>query len=282
MQKWRSHKGHITIKGDTYMSHIKNEQELFASFEGSLAMIQFDLKGYVLWVNDHFAHAMGYEKEEMIHLHHSKFCTLEFSNSLDYQQLWRDLNNGQKFQSKIQRVKKDGRIIFLEATYMPIKDAQGAIYGVVKIATDITEREERDHQIVLELNTLSKRLSDTVVQSAKENMEALTTLKKQATSIGDITNAIKHISSQTNLLALNASIEAQRAGIYGAGFAVVAEEVKKLSDESEALMKVANTDLLLMTEEVEKVNQLTLQLQKIVETTEVNLTKTMEEFKKRQ
>lgn len=264
------------------MSHMKNEQELFASFEDSLAMIQFDLKGYVLWVNEHFAQTMGYEKQEMLHLHHSTFCTVDFAGSLDYQKLWTDLRNGKKFQSKIARVKKEGAIIYLEATYMPIKDAQGETYGVMKIATDITEREARDHQIVLELNTLSKRLSDTVVQSAKENMEALATLKKQATSIGDITNAIKHISSQTNLLALNASIEAQRAGVYGAGFAVVAEEVKKLSDESEALMKVANADLLLMAQEVEKVNKLTLHLQKTVEATEINLTKTMEAFKKRQ
>lgn len=263
------------------MSQLRNEQELLTSFEDSLAMIQFDLSGHVLWVNTHFANTMGYEKEEMIHLHHSTFCTPAFATSLDYQKMWRNLRNGQKFQSKIQRVKKDRTFIVLEATYMPIKDGNGETYGVMKIATNITEREERDEQIVLELNELSKNLSDTVVKSAKENMDALKTLSKQAASIGDITNAIKHIASQTNLLALNASIEAQRAGVYGAGFAVVAEEVKKLSDESEALMKVANADLKLMAQEVEQVSQLTLKLQKEVEETRTHITKTTERFKKR-
>ena len=244
-------------------------------------MIQFDLNGNVTWVNEHFATTMGYQKEEMIGMHHSRFCTNAFATSYDYKNLWNGLRSGEKFQSKIQRVRKDQTLIFLEATYMPIKNDRGEPYAVVKIATNITEREERDQQIVFELNELSKDLSDNVIKSAEENMTALEKLKKQAESIADITNSIKHISSQTNLLALNASIEAQRAGVYGRGFAVVAEEVKKLSDESEQLMKVATNDLKLMKEEVDKVNNLTSKLQKVVGETNRNITKTMEEFKKR-
>jgi hypothetical protein len=59
------------------------------------------------------------------------------------------------------------------------------------------------------------------------------TLAVSAKSIGNIVEAIKHISGQTNLLALNATIEAARVGEAGRGFAVVAKEVGKLAAESQ-------------------------------------------------
>ena len=79
-----------------------------------------------------------------------------------------------------------------------------------------------------ELSQKAKATSN-ITQTVIENIELL---DKESKSIGNIINTINEIAEQTNLLSLNAAIEAARAGTAGRGFAIVAEEIRKLADQS--------------------------------------------------
>ncbi|MCS0541943.1 methyl-accepting chemotaxis protein [Aeromonas veronii] len=116
---------------------LLEQQGFFDAVHGSVATITFTPDGTVLAANDLFLNVVGFSAPEVIGQHHRIFCDKLYAQSSDYQQFWADLKQGRSRTGVFQRFNKRGEVIWLEATYFPVK-LRGVVTKVIKIAADIT------------------------------------------------------------------------------------------------------------------------------------------------
>ncbi|EKP0298622.1 methyl-accepting chemotaxis protein [Aeromonas veronii] len=117
---------------------LLEQQGFFDAVHGSVATITFTPDGTVLAANELFLNVVGFSAPEVIGQHHRIFCDKLYAQSSDYQQFWADLKQGRSRTGVFQRFNKRGEVIWLEATYFPVK-LRGVVTKVIKIAADITE-----------------------------------------------------------------------------------------------------------------------------------------------
>ncbi|GAA6204329.1 PAS domain-containing methyl-accepting chemotaxis protein [Thalassotalea sp. SU-HH00458] len=123
------------------IQQIKEKQSyhILDSLKQSVAFIEFSPEGTIIDANDNFLHTVGYSLSDIKGKHHSIFCDKKYVQTPEYIRFWQDLAAGKSLSDKYLRYTKDGSPIWLEASYNAVKDEQGKITSVVKLASDITD-----------------------------------------------------------------------------------------------------------------------------------------------
>lgn len=157
---------------DGVLLDITESKQKNAEFEGivnainnSTSMAEFTIDGVILSANQNFLDLLGYELNEIQGRHHSILCPPDFITTDRYKQKWQSLRNGEFVGGEFLRYGKNGKKIWIQASYSPIRNVDGEVIRVLMFMMDISERK---------LMELAMREKDQQIQSMMNNIPGVT------------------------------------------------------------------------------------------------------------
>lgn len=199
------------------------------------AVISFTLDGIVLDANQNFLTAVGYSLSEIQDRHHNQFVEPAYKASGEYRAFWAKLQAGEHVTGQFKRLGKDGREIWIEASYNPILDASGRPYKVVKFATDITAQVK----LLADLNRLIEQnfgeIDAAIMRSDREAGEATQAAGTTAGTVQTMAAAAEELAA--SVAEISQSMAKSRAATDEANDQVAgaAEVTGKLSQAATAM-----------------------------------------------
>ncbi len=157
---------------DQEVQHLRST---LAALDRVQAVIEFETDGTIVTANENFCNTMGYELDELVGNHHRMFVDPSFAKSGEYKAFWKALAAGKYEAKEYKRLGKEGKEVWLQASYNPLFDDEGNVYRVVKFATDITSAKLQNADYQGQLDAISKAQAviefslDGTVITANEN-----------------------------------------------------------------------------------------------------------------
>ncbi|SES19411.1 methyl-accepting chemotaxis sensory transducer with Pas/Pac sensor [Tranquillimonas rosea] len=154
---------------------VREALEVHAALEKVQAMISFDLDGTILDANENFLRAFGYTIDEIRGQHHRVFVEPAHAISTAYKDFWQKLSRGEFVRGEFARIGKDGRTVWIEASYNPVIDKSGEVVKIIEFAIDVTAAKLRAAEAASQLEAISKSLAviefdlDGTILTANEN-----------------------------------------------------------------------------------------------------------------
>lgn len=220
----------------------------------SQAFISFEPDGTILTANQNFLSALGYELEDVQGKHHSMFCEPAYVDSDEYRAFWKHLADGNFHSDEFKRVDKSGNAIHIQATYNPIKDADGRVVKVVKFATDVTQRVENVESLASALQTMAEgdltirideqfgadleRLRTDFNAAVGSVEQAISTAKAGA---GSISQGTHEISQASDDLSRRTEEQAGRLSETSSAFAEISDAVKQTATGASSAREIVST-----------------------------------------
>lgn len=162
---------------------ITEQKKIALDFEGQLeainrtnAMMEYDLNGRIRSYNQNTAKMLGYNISELIGREHRLIIPSDGIVSEDmYKNFWNDLRKGHSFSGEFNRVRKDGKIIWVNVTYYPIYNLRNEPYKILELAVDVTASREAQNQVkslMIEMQHANEALKANE-EELMQNMEEL-------------------------------------------------------------------------------------------------------------
>ncbi|MBP2296445.1 methyl-accepting chemotaxis protein [Azospirillum rugosum] len=252
-----------------FATDVTERKRLFSDFQGQIdainrsqAVIHFAMDGTILDANGNFLTALGYRLDEVRGRHHSIFVDPAERDGADYRRFWEALRNGRYQVAEFRRIGKDGREVWIQASYNPILDPAGTPVKVVKFATDITaqvrERLRRSTvqtEIDGELGAITRSIATANEQAESaalastrisSNVQAAASgAEELAASIGEIGRRMTDAAQVTE----QAVDQAARTNSIMAG---LADAANRIGDVVTLIQQIANqTNLLALNATIE-------------------------------
>lgn len=136
---WSSSSNASSVRNNSTTTNNEDHASQIAAIRRTQCVITFKLDGTIVDANDNFLNAMGYSLSEIKGRHHSMFVSPDYAASADYALFWEKLRSGEYHAGEYKRIGKDGREVWLQATYSPIMDDHGKPFKVVKYASKSTK-----------------------------------------------------------------------------------------------------------------------------------------------
>ncbi|MFB2553825.1 methyl-accepting chemotaxis protein [Ensifer soli] len=171
----------------------------------SQAVIEFTTSGTILTANENFCATVGYRLDEIVGQHHRLFCDPAYAASDAYRSFWERLARGEFIANEFLRFGKNGKEVWIQATYNPIRDLDGQVIKVVKYATDVSERMGAIKALGLGLQALSagdlcqsldRPFVPTMEQVRRDFNESIAKLKGAMRSVGENAQSIAASSGE--------------------------------------------------------------------------------------
>ncbi|WP_434617967.1 methyl-accepting chemotaxis protein [Azospirillum sp. B2RO_4] len=156
-------------------SKESDSQAMLAALDRSQAVIEFGMDGTILTANSNFLTVMGYSLPEIVGKHHRIFVDPAEHAGTAYREFWDRLKRGEFQRALYRRIGKKGREVWIEATYNPVLNSAGRPIRIVKIATDVTERQTVNADMRGKIDAISRSQAviefnpDGTVITANEN-----------------------------------------------------------------------------------------------------------------
>ncbi|MES2604704.1 MAG: methyl-accepting chemotaxis protein [Pseudomonadota bacterium] len=207
----------------------------------SQAVIQFKADGTILDANAIFLRALGYTLEEIRGEHHRIFIRPEFRTTPQYAQFWEALARGEAQSGEYRHIGKDGSHLWIQSTYVPIRNSRGEVMKVVEYCTDITQQKETVLEIArlitaAKAGQLSERakLGDSSGDNRKLREDINEMLDSITRPLQEITGVMKEVS--------NNNLTREMRGAYQGELQDLKEYVNRaLVQLRESLTKVRDT-----------------------------------------